>query len=436
MPTLKSCSRVLTLFCIFATQIAFADTKKTLSGLVAEAMAHSPVLQKADAENKQASWKKSEGFSSFLPTVSLSANHFFEKKYQYLDVTLGASAIEIPQIFPSTSGTLSARWVIFDGLANLNLYRSSMKASDAAKARFDWVRFQLERDVTLSYYKVVSSIKLEAVAKENLKTLQNHLEQINNLKKGGLATTYDVLRVESQLSEAQAELLQSTDNIDIAYDRLKLAVGLEEPILLSDEALPLPNPSQIKTLIFNPDSHTRLDLVALEKQADAAESVDQASSYFWVPKIGLGADYIKYNNLTDGASDWSKYRNAWNVGVFLNWTLFDAKQFSQAKQNQYQSLAAEKGVRQALLQSPADFEFWKKRYLYSASLFEAKNADLRRAEETVRLADAGFKAGIRTTTEVLDAELELFRARAGIVNTLINCLEAKIKLELTLGEPL
>jgi outer membrane protein TolC len=88
------------------------------------------------------------------------------------------------------------------------------------------------------------------------------------------------------------------------------------------------------------------------------------------------------------------------------------------------------------IEAPTDFTFWKRRYLYSASLYHAKNADLKRAQETVRLANAGFKAGVRTTTEVLDAELELFRARAGMVNTQMNCLEAKIKLELTTGESL
>ena len=106
------------------------------------------------------------------------------------------------------------------------------------------------------------------------------------------------------------------------------------------------------------------------------------------------------------------------------------------KQNQYKAIAAEKSLKKAHLDAPTEFSFWKKRYLYSASLYQAKNSDLKRAEETVRLAGAGFKAGVRTTTEVLDAELELFRARAGIVTTQLNCLESKIKLELSTGESL
>jgi outer membrane protein TolC len=54
----------------------------------------------------------------------------------------------------------------------------------------------------------------------------------------------------------------------------------------------------------------------------------------------------------------------------------------------------------------------------------------------VRLATLGLKAGTRTHTEVLDAELELFRARAGVIKAQADAMEAFINLELSLGEPL
>jgi outer membrane protein TolC len=48
----------------------------------------------------------------------------------------------------------------------------------------------------------------------------------------------------------------------------------------------------------------------------------------------------------------------------------------------------------------------------------------------------GFKAGTRTTTDVLDAELEEFQASAGLVQAQINSLEALIQLELVTGKRL
>jgi outer membrane protein TolC len=182
------------------------------------------------------------------------------------------------------------------------------------------------------------------------------------------------------------------------------------------------------------EQNSRLDLQALEDKVYASDLKDSASGSFWVPKVSLAAQYIKYNNLSDGITDWNRYRDAWNAGVFLNWQIFAPADFARSKQDKYQFIQNEKSLRQANLAAPVDFAFWKRRYLYSATLYQAKKADLERATETVRLAEAGFKAGVRTTTDMLDAELELFRARAGIVTSQINCAEAKIKLELALGE--
>jgi outer membrane protein TolC len=423
-------------FCL----IQEASASTNLSGLIDFAIEHSPVLQKHEAQRSEGKWKKGEGISYLLPTLNLNASHIIDKKYQYLNIPFGGGPIvEFPQIFPSSSASLSARWTLFDGLANINLFRSGLRASSAAESRYQWERFQLTQEVTLAYSKYLASKALEEVAKSNLKTLENHATQVQNLKTGGLATHYDILKVESQLSEARVELLQAEDNIEIARDRLMVLIGGSKETQIEDASLPSPDDAmteKIKSLDLSAPRPERKDLQALREQVEAADFLDSAASFFWSPRISLGANYIEYNNLSDTLTDWSRYRSAWDVGIYLNWNLFGPKDFSNAKQNQYRAIAARKDLETANLQAPVDFAFWKKRFLYSASLFKAKNTDLNRATETVRLADAGFKAGVRTTTEVLDAELELFRARAGIVNAQINCIEAKIKLELANGEKL
>jgi protease secretion system outer membrane protein len=428
-----------TLLAVLSVSSLASAEPLSITGLIELAMKNSPTLQKAEAERNEGAWKKVEGISNFLPTLALSANHFFDKKYQYLDIPFGGGPIvEFPQIFPSSSASLSAKWMIFDGLANVNLFRGSSSIKSSAEAQYDFARFQLAQDVILAYSKLLAAKKLEDVAVSNLKTLENHSTQVDHLKTGGLATHYDVLKVETQLSEAQAELLLAKDNTEIAKEKLSTIVGGELPEF-KEEALPSPESKlteQIKNLIPTANFEKRKDIQAIKNQVDAADHLDAAASLFWAPRISIGADYTKYNNLTDTLSNWNQYRTSWNVGIFINWNLFAPKDFSIAKQNKYKALSAENNLKNVMLQAPVDFAFWKKRYIYSATLYTARNADLMRATETVRLADAGFKAGVRTTTEVLDAELELFRARDGIVNAQINCIEAKVKLELALGEKL
>ena len=417
-----------------SSTLAHATQALTLDAALQSAFQNSPTLQKLEAQKEQAKWQGIEGAMVFVPTVGLTANHFFEKKYQLLDVPFGGQNVEIPQIFPSSSAALSAKWTLFDGLANVNTYRASSHIQSAGEKEYLWAKFELERKVTLAYAKVVAAKKLNDVADENLKTLENHLKQVGDLKAGGIATNYDVLRVESQLSEAQTEQLQAQDNIQISQDNLGQLLGLSEPADTSDTDLVVPNTDNIKDLSFDRKKNARLDLVALEERVQASDLMEAANNLFWVPKFGLIADYAKYNNLTDPLDDWNHYRSSWDVGFFLTWDLFNPREFAQAKEEKYKAIQAEKALVSTHLQAPVDFNFWKKRYLYSASLYQAKKVDLDRATETVRLAQAGFKAGVRTTTDVLDAELDLFRARAGIVTAQINAAEAKVQLELALGE--
>jgi ATP-binding cassette subfamily F protein 3 len=65
-----------------------------------------------------------------------------------------------------------------------------------------------------------------------------------------------------------------------------------------------------------------------------------------------------------------------------------------------------------------------------------ESAHFKSAEESVRLAKLAFKAGNGTNTEVLDAELDLFRSRAGIVRAQMDAAEALLNLESALGRRL
>ena len=430
-----STATLLLLAAFAAHPSSAAAISLTLDESVGRAEQTSPALQKMEAARSEANWKNIEGFSVFLPTVQVDANHYFATRYEYLNLPFNGVPISFPQIFPTSAATLNVNWLLFDGFSNVNRYRSTNHLKKAAENEYLAAQFQLAQDVRLAYMRVVAAKKLNDVAQQNLKTLQNHLEQNKMLKTGGVSTNYDVLRVESQLSEAQAELLESEDNIAISQERLGQTIGLSDAVDSKDMEMGPPAASaQIKTLEFNRENNKRVDLQALQDRAYAGDLSDSASNLFWVPKISVGGQYTLYNNLTDSLSDWDRYRAGWGAGFFLTWDIFNPSLYAKSKQEQYSAIQTEKSLQQANLAAPVDFAFWKKRYLYSATLYEAKIVDLDRAQETLRLAQAGFKAGVRTTTEVLDAELDLFRARAGIVNAQMNCTEAKIKLELALGE--
>ncbi len=404
----------------------------TLDEALQLGLQNSPKVQKAKAASEEAHWKKVEAYGGFLPSVSVSAQHLFSKQYQFLDVNLGAGATTIPQVIPSNSWSLNANLPLFDGFSSVNRSRAASLVEEAADNDYQWSRLQAEKEIQLKFAQALAAQKLKSVSQQNLTTLNEHLAQAKALRKGGAATSYDVLRVEVQLNEAQSEVLKTEDDAFIARERLAQALGIEESIETLSGELAIPRVDQIQKL--KRESLTdRKDLLALEQRTESADKLDSAAHSYWVPKVALAGSWISYNNRNDAIEDQAAYRWAYTVGLTLNWNIFDIGSIARSQQSIYQKVQAEKSLTLAKQASSVDFDFWKRRSIYSATLYKAKLSDVEKAQETVRLAKESYRAGVRTSSDVLDSELELFRARAGVVNAELGFSDALINLELSIG---
>lgn len=407
-----------------------------LQDAVNEALLNSPKVQKSESQFRESSWKKTESYSGFLPTLSAQASYLFDKKYALIDVNMNGVPLEIPQVVPTTNLYLTAQWSVFDGFASTNRYLSAEAFQESAKNEFDWVRFQIQREVTVLFYKALAAKELQTVAEQNVRALEDHLKDVRLFKKVGSSTDYDVLRVEVQMSEAQSELLHATDNVELSRGRLSEALGREQDVAGVEGTLPRLSPELVAKL----DKATledRKDLQALRQRAEGFKYQEDSAEKFWVPRIALIGQYQYYNNRDERFDDYDQFRDAYQVGVTLNWNLFDGMtSISRSKQSIEQKYQAEKTLRQAQLKSQRDFAMWKKRFLYFCKVYEARLNDVSKSEESVRLAREGRKAGARTNTDVLDAEAELYRARAGAVNAQVGAIEAIVSLELSTGQQL
>jgi outer membrane protein TolC len=415
---------------------ASAADALTRDSAVKEALGTSPAIARAEAATDETDWRRAEIIGHLVPTLEATGSRYFVKNLEYNDLNFGGSPAHIPLIYPSTRASLIANWNLYNGFQDVHDLKAISRLKEAAHSDLDWTRFQLEEDVLAKFNDAIAALKLQAVAEQNVATLKDHLDQVTRTRKGGLATQYDVLRVEVQMNEAQSELLRAKDDAILAREKLVQTIGLDPTKDAREIAgeLEIPVPNGVENL--RAENADRKDLVALGLRAEASDHHSSAVGTYWIPKLSLGAQYTLYNNLTDGVTDWSQYRAAWNAGLFMTWTLFDLSEIAKSKEAGAQAVQAAKTAELARIQSPTDLEFWKRRFLYSAALYDAKVSDVKKSEESVRLAKAAMKAGVRTNSEVLDAELDLFRARAGLVNSLKNSAEARIKLELAIGHKL
>lgn len=417
------------LFVISST--ALADNLNLNTAL--EEFNHSPKMQKSVSAKEEASWKKTGTMAVFLPHVYFNSYHRFQQKYAYQDMVFAGSLMSIPSQVPATVYSLGFEIPLFDGFANINKYQSAKYFEQSAVDELDWTRFSGEREVIVAYYKALAANSLLDVANQNYKALEDHLSDVQLFKKAGLSTKFDVLRVEVQKSEAQSEVLNAQDNLDNAINRLGEVLGVERESRKPVGELPVIDKSVVTNV---EDSITnRSDINSLRNKVSSISEVSSADGKFFVPKISLIGEYQKYNNRNDKFFDSYGFRNSYYYAFALTWDLFDGmKSISKDRVSEEQKIQAEKSLKILEIKSKNDYVYWKRKFNYFSDVIKARSNDIDKAEESVRLAKEGRKVGTRTNTDLLDAEAELYRAKAASVNAKLGAVEALVNLELATGK--
>jgi outer membrane protein TolC len=401
-----------------------------------EGLQRSPGYRGAVAAACEMDWTRLDALSAFMPRVSFDATRFLESSYQILPVTFFGESIQFPEVYPYAQAGFNATWTIFDGWTGVNTLRASQLGFEAAGLNRDWTLFQLRQDIRLKFYKALAAQELSLLADENVKTLADHLRIVHDLLANGRATRFDLLRVEVQLDDATTDQLDSQNRVAMARRSLALAMGeADDERPLQGE---LPQPGQAPA---NPPSiDEKPDVKAKILQADAAKKASLAAAGNWLPKVDVIGSYQWYRNgynLPPNAQmdpDNTETAADYDLGIEASWELFNGGG-SLARQMEAARKADEAAdfAQQARLQASYDRDYWKRRLDYSTQVYRARLADVDKAKESVRLATLGLESGTRTTTEVLDAELDSFRASAGVVSAQVDAAEALINLESALG---
>lgn len=404
-----------------------------LKTAVAEAKQYSPIVQKSRASLDGAYWNKIESYSGFLPSLTGDVNYLLSKKYAFIDVNINNSPTTFPQIIPTSQFLLTGSLPVFDGFSNFHKYEAGAHMYEAAQNEYDWTEFTTEMQTTLLFYRSLVAKNLMDVAEQNANTIEDHYKDILALKKVGVATKFDVLRVEVQRDEAQAEILRTQDEYEFSKIRLAKTMGKDSDARIPVGSFPQLKPSMIDQ--YDLKQNDRKDLQALSEQSQSLINVQKANGRFWIPKVSLFGQMQAYNNVNDTFTDWDAYRDAYQLGMNLHWNFFDGMtSISKYKQAKAQALVAQNGVRQAALKASEDAEIWKRKFQYYCKLVEVKTAESEKAQEAVRLAKESVRAGTKTNTDFLDAELDFFRSRSDVLNVRMGMVEALINFQMATGK--
>ena len=398
------------------------------------AAGNSHEIKELELQTESMGWGEKKAFAGFLPTLDFKTQHSFAEHYEELELPFNGADVVIPSIAPYTTFGLEAQISVFSGFSTVNEVSAAQAAHEAYSHKLSREQEKVRASTRTLFYRALGSQILVEVADQNIQTLQGHLGDVNSRVRSGVSTRFDTLRAEVLLEDAQTQKL-GADN-DVAVARAKLFQALA----VADDGKPLVGKLPEDFSKYTAGKLSLQDIKRQDRDAQLAkirqgEALMKAAAAHWYPKISLYGTYEAYNNYNHSIwEDDQHFKSASGLGLLLKWNLFDggAMVASQHQASLAKQMAAEQ---LAILDdaTPVELEESQRRFTYDLTTYKAKLSSVRKAEEAVRLARGGMRAGTRTNTDVLDAVVDLNRARAASVKSQIDAVEALGQLELAIG---
>ena len=389
-------------------------------------------LQRVVEEKEVARGKELGSYSAILPSVSLTGEYL--RKDEVASISLpGGPAVTMGDLDNYSAG-LNVTQPIFAGgaiVANINAGRLfSLLADELVRAMVQEVIYASSH----SYYDVLLNQHLLQISADAVRSADAHLNDVRQKRRGGVASDFDVLRAEVELSNFKAELIQNKNAIDISKANLLKVMGVSQDseVALSDEldysAFKMSMEQAVETAYRNrPDLFSRQFDIKLQK-----ELLNIARSRYWPTVSGF------YNNIWSKPDphntmviDWGR---AWQAGFMVSMPVFDGlaregeviERKARLKQAQIDLIDAEETALFELTKAQLSIE-------NAEEFVESQRLNLTRAKEGLRLAEIGYKEGANTQVEMIDAQAALTQARAFYYQAVYSHLIAKLDLQKAMG---
>jgi outer membrane protein len=429
---------VIFLFFI-ATLISAQDRSYTLKQSLELGLANSKQLKISQSSVISSEAKVTEVGSQMLPKLSFGAAYTRLSEVDPFQVTVPFSPTPIKiqdAILDNYQIKLSLQQPLFTGFR-----LSSLKS--AAEYNTKAVELEYTKEINEEAYKIHTAFwnyykarKVLELVDQNLKSLKSHLEDTKNFMENGLVTRNDYLKLQVQYSNTELMKIETKNNVDLARAAFNKAIGINldaQTQVLAEDPESTSITSKFDDLL-NEAFQTREELKSLDYKIKAGQESVSAAKADWFPSLSLFGNlyYNRPNQRIMPLVD--KFNETWDVGVALNWELWNWGNTS-AKTTQAEQQVVQAETLLNILKEGIELEVYKD-YLKALSEFQkvgvTKKA-VEQSEENYRITMSKYGQQLATSSDLIDAEVALLNSQTNLTNALIDLKLAKTKLDKSVG---
>jgi len=335
----------------------------------------------------------------------------------------------------SKDWSLAANLTLFDGLANVNRLQAAKASRRAAGFSQQYTREQVIQNVAVAYYNLLRYEKLREVATETRDQAAAELQRTETYFRLGSAAKSDVLQQRVRLEQTKLDLVVAQNQVEMAIADLAYAMNQPLAARLDVDTSPLATEMTIEPIdsLYAEALASRLDLMAAEAEAEAADQTAAAATGALVPRLDVYARYSRsYNESPYRFGSQESESILW--GGQVSWDIFNRFQnWTSRSQARARARIAEYQLEQVELDAQIEVRQYHNAMREAMERHNVSSETVIQAEEELRLAQERFRVGAGTQLDRITAEVNLASARADVVQATCDYLIARARLWRAVG---
>lgn len=329
------------------------------------------------------------------------------------------------------TATLVGIQPIFTGGKLLAAKRFSSLDEKAAEVELKQIKDEVTKEVTKKYLAVVLMNDVIKIRSDVVESVKKHRDRADKMLKQGLISNHNLLRAEVALADAEKNLFEDKNKLELAYLALKNEMGMDlnETIVIVDSLFFRDFADSLDYLLNLAKNHNSiLQLIELKKQqAEQKYNVERSS---FLPTLAAFGKYELYPEYL------STIEPRWAVGLSLNINLFNGMR-DYAKLQAADYLIDEVSALQKNVESKISLLINKsfKDVINSREKYFRNKTTVALAVENLRLNEKRFETGLGTSLEVVDANLAFEKALLDSESSLFEYYSNLTELYSAAGNP-
>jgi outer membrane protein TolC len=398
----------------------WAQDPLSLQDAVRTALEKNKSIEASGAAQQAAGSKVQEARGGFLPKVNYSEswtrsdNPVFVfssllTEHQFGEQNFLLGPLNRPDFLNNFQSLVTADQTLFDAGQSKHAVRSAALTKEIAGEDHRLTQMDAIASVVRAYYDAVLSSEEVKAADQAVRSVEADLQQAENVRSAGLSTDADVLSIRVHLAGVREQQIRRTADFDVAHAALNDAMGLplDTAHSLTTALAPTNLPAGVladyekSALADRPEARqSKLSASLAENRAADARSA-------LLPDVVLHGAFE-----ADRQGFYDRGGANWLVSVGLHWNLFngfsDKARIEEAKslliRSEAQKESTASAIRLQVRRAYADLRAAGQR-------IDVAKASVEEAEESLRITQNRYRAGMNNVTDLLRTETAVLDAR-------------------------